>query len=229
MGEPTVAMKRRYLTPFTVALSGHLLLLFGFASPERVPGPDPGPDAESDEPATILMVHEDDILPVADDGGAPAPQAEEARPVPGAPEPIPHPNPDGPVITLPRPGPVVLADSKLNIVPQQWSTGGEGDGLGGPLVLSAHHLDNAPAVRHQAPPAYPYAARQAGRTGEVVVEFIVNERGQVLMPRILRSTDPEFNEPTLRAVAKWRFEPGRKDGRPVRFRMNVPVLFNVSH
>jgi protein TonB len=37
-----------------------------------------------------------------------------------------------------------------------------------------------------------------------------------------------FEEPTLRAVAKWQFEPGRRDGRIVKFRMTVPVLFNLN-
>jgi protein TonB len=43
----------------------------------------------------------------------------------------------------------------------------------------------------------------------------------------VRSSAQVFDEPTLRAVARWKFEPGRKDGRAVRFRMSVPVVFNV--
>ena len=60
------------------------------------------------------------------------------------------------------------------------------------------------------------------------MEFVVDEAGRVLDPHVVRSNDPVFEAPTLRAVAKWRFEPGRKNGQVVRFRMSVPVAFAVN-
>ena len=89
-------------------------------------------------------------------------------------------------------------------------------------------LDNAPRTRTQIAPVYPYEAKVNGRPGEVVVEFIVDESGRVLEPRVVRSTDPIFEAATVRAVSKWRFEPGRRDGRVVRFRMAVPVAFALN-
>ncbi len=62
----------------------------------------------------------------------------------------------------------------------------------------------------------------------MLVEFIVEETGRVLDPRVLDSTDRVFEEATLRAVAKWRFEPGTRDGRIVRFRMTVPGVFSLG-
>ena len=38
---------------------------------------------------------------------------------------------------------------------------------------------------------------------------------------------PELTE-QLRAVAKWRFEPGRRHGQIVRFRMVVPIHFSLN-
>jgi protein TonB len=67
-----------------------------------------------------------------------------------------------------------------------------------------------------------------GLGGEVWVEFALDEAGRVLRARVVRSSDPMFDEPTLRAVAKWRFEPGRKNGRPVSFRMVAPVNYRLS-
>jgi len=92
----------------------------------------------------------------------------------------------------------------------------------------ATSLDNTPRTRSQAAPAYPAAERTAGITGEVLVEFIVDESGRVLNPRVVRSSGVAFESPTLRAVMRWRFEPGKKDGRLVRFRMMVPVRFNLD-
>ena len=57
--------------------------------------------------------------------------------------------------------------------------------------------------------------------------YVVDEAGHVLDPHVVRSSEPIFEAPTLRAVAKWRFEPGQVHGRPVRFRMAVPVAFAV--
>jgi protein TonB len=61
-----------------------------------------------------------------------------------------------------------------------------------------------------------------------MVEFVVDESGNVLNPRVVSSSDRAFEENTLRAVAKWKFEPGRRDGRTVRFRMSVPVVFKLG-
>ena len=64
--------------------------------------------------------------------------------------------------------------------------------------------------------------------GKVVVEFLVDEAGRVLNPHIVSSSDVIFEEPTLRAVEKWRFAPGTRHGTPVRFRMSVPVTFDLN-
>ncbi|MEO5961553.1 MAG: energy transducer TonB, partial [Opitutaceae bacterium] len=64
--------------------------------------------------------------------------------------------------------------------------------------------------------------------GEVLVNFMVDEAGRVSEARVVRSSDSVFEEPTLRAVSKWRFEPGRVHGDLVRFRMSVPVVFSLK-
>jgi protein TonB len=61
-----------------------------------------------------------------------------------------------------------------------------------------------------------------------VVEFGVDEGGRVYDPRVVRSSDALFDEPTLEAVRQWRFEPGRRNGRIVRFRMMLPVEFHLD-
>jgi TonB family protein len=62
----------------------------------------------------------------------------------------------------------------------------------------------------------------------VEVEFTVDETGAVVNPWVVSSTRRSFEEPTLRAVEKWRFVPGRRLGQVVSFRMRVPVLFNLN-
>jgi protein TonB len=65
-------------------------------------------------------------------------------------------------------------------------------------------------------------------TGEVLVEFMVDESGAVRDPRIIRSSDRVFEESAVRAVSRWRFEPGRRNGAIVRFKMAVPIVFTLA-
>jgi protein TonB len=95
-------------------------------------------------------------------------------------------------------------------------------------ILGTDELDNIPRTRSQVAPTYPASERTAGISGEVLVEFTVDESGRVLNPRVVRSSHAAFESPTLRAVGKWRFEPGKKNGQTVRFRMMVPVTFNLG-
>jgi protein TonB len=77
-------------------------------------------------------------------------------------------------------------------------------------------------------PLYPFEGKRDGLRGEVVVEFLVDETGAVHDPHVVRSSHRMFEEPTLRAVSKWKFEPGRRAGRVVRFKMAVPVVFSLN-
>ena len=220
-------MKRNFVIPAAVALGFHAALLIGFHS---VPAPAIGDHSQG--PARPKPPPEDTVLlPVAD----PANEADE----PSASPPAPSSPPD---LAEPQRESVdhcFIEIPELPRVPVSGPANGPlapitpGDGFGGLHGIStgpfsARMLDNSPRTRSQVAPIYPYEARVAGRTGEVLVEFVVNESGHVLDPHVLRASDPIFEKPTLQAVAKWRFEPGRKDGRVVRFRMTVPVAFAVN-
>jgi protein TonB len=112
----------------------------------------------------------------------------------------------GPVGELPG---IEGASSDVQIVPSNW-------------------LDNTPRTKSQVAPVYPSAERIAGISGEVLVEFLVDEGGRVQHAHVVRSSNAAFESSTLRAVERWRFEPGTKNGRAVRFRMVVPVAFNLD-
>jgi protein TonB len=107
---------------------------------------------------------------------------------------------------------------------------GHPDGIGipsaAPVGITA--LDNPPRTRSQVAPVYPNEVKVEGKGGEVLIEFIVDETGRVLDAHVVKSSDPRFESATLRAVAKWRFEPGKSNGRPVRFRMVAPVVFSLE-
>lgn len=59
----------------------------------------------------------------------------------------------------------------------------------------------------------------------VLVLLVVDERGAVEDAKIAKSSDPAFNRIALAAVKRWKFEPGRRAGQPVRSRLRAPLTF----
>jgi protein TonB len=125
-----------------------------------------------------------------------------------------------------HPGPVSIT---TRIPTEVWGDpNGDGDELTSRAVISFTSLDNPPRTRSQVAPLYPAAAKTSGLTGEVLVEFVVDEQGRVIRARVVKSSNSIFDLPTLKAVERWRFEPGKKTGQPVRFRMVAPVVFSLD-
>lgn len=76
---------------------------------------------------------------------------------------------------------------------------------------------------------YPERARKAGIEGRVIVQFIVNEKGEVEQPRVIRGIGGGCDEEALRAVDNARFKPGKQRGKPVRVQYSLPVIFRLQN
>ena len=97
-----------------------------------------------------------------------------------------------------------------------------------PNVFTPDQLSQRPAARVQPQPGYPYEMSRAGISGDVVVEFIISEHGDVIDARVIRSTHREFEIPAMQAVLKWKFKAGRKDGKAVKVRASQLLEFNLE-
>lgn len=75
---------------------------------------------------------------------------------------------------------------------------------------------------------YPELARKAGVEGMVVVQFVVDEQGNVLTPRIIKGIGAGCDEEALRVVQQAKFTPGQQRGKPVRVKMSLPIRFSLS-
>jgi protein TonB len=91
-------------------------------------------------------------------------------------------------------------------------------------IFSMADLDQKPRVIYQPSPVLNSKLRRKA-PGKVNIIFIVDERGRVVEPRVRNSTDPVFEKPAISAVKRWKFEPGKRSGKAVRFRMLVPITF----
>lgn len=72
---------------------------------------------------------------------------------------------------------------------------------------------------------YPEMAKRAGISGRVIVQFVVNERGEVTNPRVIRGIGGGCDEEAIRVVSQAKFKPGIQRGRPVRVQYTLPVVF----
>lgn len=99
------------------------------------------------------------------------------------------------------------------------------DGAGGSEGLfSLADLDQKPRALHQPSPTLtPDLRRKAPATVHIL--FLVGTDGRVENPIVQKSTDAAFEPPALAAIKQWKFEPGKRNGQPVRFRMRVPITF----
>lgn len=218
-------MDSHYALPIAFAAALHGALLFGFNKSPRVSAP------KLEEPekvwyTPILLPPDDPEIIVSAEAASKPTGDPEVPSVPISPEP--------PAVVLPtdfhlKPDPVTVDTSDITKIFQiPTIRRGEGGPAFDRNVISSVLLDNAPQARFQPAPAYPYEGKKEGLRGDVVVEFMVNESGVVIDPRIVRSSHRMFEDPSLRAVAKWKFVPGRRHGKIVPFRMSVPVVFNLK-
>lgn len=98
----------------------------------------------------------------------------------------------------------------------------------GMKVFDPSMLDQQPVARVQSEPQYPFEMRRAGVNGEVLVEFIVDTNGDVQNAYAVKSSQREFEQNAVLAVSKWKFRPGRRGGRAVPTRMQVPIVFTLN-
>lgn len=91
-------------------------------------------------------------------------------------------------------------------------------------LFSEADLDQKPRAIHQPSPVLTAELRRHA-PGRAVVVFEVDTSGRVQNPIVQKSSDPVFEQPAAAAVKKWKFEPGKRRGEPVRFRMRVPLVF----
>jgi len=84
-----------------------------------------------------------------------------------------------------------------------------------------------PGVR---PPAYPEALRSAGIEGRVLVEFVVDERGQPVQGsiRVVQSANDLFTDAVKVALGRMRFTPAEVGGKKVSQLVQMPFVFTLN-
>ena len=131
---------------------------------------------------------------------------------------------DSPFVQPVQPTPPVVSGDPVRILPTSpaWNQ------QPGPKTFNLIDLSQAPVATSTPNPIYPFELRRSGVEGKAVVDFIVDEHGNVLRPYALEGTQAEFGRAAVEGLRRWHFRPGIKDGRAVRTHMQIPIEFSLQ-
>ena len=75
---------------------------------------------------------------------------------------------------------------------------------------------------------YPSVVCTGGVEGRIVVRFVVDCKGNIVNPLVVRSVDPLLDREAIRLVKSMpKWIPGRQNGKPVCVIYNVPIRFKL--
>ena len=107
--------------------------------------------------------------------------------------------------------------------------GGGGDGTRrGALAFSAGLSDRDPLPLVRVEPQYPPQAARRGLEGWVHVRFTITTAGSIKDAVVVKSSHGVFERPALQAVAKWKYQPQTKDGKPVEAQSETVLRFELD-
>lgn len=105
---------------------------------------------------------------------------------------------------------------------------GSGGGTGGGIYRPGSGIVT-PKLLNEVKPAYTADAMRAKIQGSVHLDAVVLPDGSVGNVQITRSLDPTFglDQEAIKAVKRWRFIPGTRQGQPVHVIVEIEVTFTL--
>lgn len=86
-----------------------------------------------------------------------------------------------------------------------------------------------PEIRDWVQPRYPKLAQRSNQQGVVMLDVIVDERGNPITVDVLESSGyPVLDRAAIDAVKRWSFKPEQRNSQFVKSRVHIPVAFEIS-
>ena len=85
-----------------------------------------------------------------------------------------------------------------------------------------------PTVVRDVKADYPESAKKERVQGNVMLAVVVKKDGTVGEVTVKKPLHPELDEAAVKAMKKWEFRPGTKDGKPVDVAVDVEMTFNLK-
>jgi TonB family protein len=91
--------------------------------------------------------------------------------------------------------------------------------------LAGQDVRPALPIRGSDPQVFPWELREEG---DVVVEITIDEAGNIIDKKVLRSMSPAIDQKVLLALESWHFHPATRDGTPIASKQDVHYHFKPS-
>ena len=88
---------------------------------------------------------------------------------------------------------------------------------------------SAPVATMKVDPAYPPDVLRDKVEGTVTLYAVIRPDGTVDGIKVLNSLDSRLDETAVRALSRWHFRPGTRNGEPVALEAVVEVPFRMRH
>jgi TonB family protein len=89
--------------------------------------------------------------------------------------------------------------------------------------------DKYPVPTYRPEPKYTEEGRSAHIQGIVMLQLVVDEQGMPTQISVLSPLGYGLDEAAIEAVTHWRFQPGTKDGKPVKVQARVETTFRFRN
>ena len=149
-------------------------------------------------------------------------------------KPAPKPKPKSRPVVAPKKVPVTTPPIDPNAQPTPEPDAGAATtavGGGAPGAFNAFEVDvEVVAVASSIRPQYPEMLRSSGTEGQVIGQFVVNEKGRVDRKtfRVISSTHQLFSDAVSRALPQMRFKPAKIGGKPVSQLVQQLFVFKLD-
>jgi TonB family protein len=108
------------------------------------------------------------------------------------------------------------------------ASGGQGLVASAPVAPSRTAPQRVEAkLIYSPPPIYPQAARISRIEGDVTIESLVDQNGQVKPLKVI-SGHPLLQQAAMNAVRGWKYQPARFNGEPIAIQLQIRVSFRLQ-
>jgi TonB family protein len=97
---------------------------------------------------------------------------------------------------------------------------------GGEQVFDLGDGITPPRLVHQVMPRHVKGSQGFRVGGVVVVGLVVTSKGLPKDVHVVKSLDKEVDQSAVDAVREWRFDPAKKDDKPVAVNVSVEIRFH---
>jgi len=96
------------------------------------------------------------------------------------------------------------------------------------MPVAAKAADEPPRLLKRVEPECTPLAKQVGAAGTVTLAYTIFEDGLPANIVVAKGMGYGLNERAAKALAQWRYTPGKRDGKPARFTAATELEFSCS-